>query len=99
MRWSQRSSSGRSQVSAQSGAWLMTIAKRRAIDSLRRTERLARKHEQLGRELETAIADSDLAALADGAIEDDLLRLIFVACHPLLSRKRASRSRCDCWAG
>jgi len=69
------------------GAWLMTIAKRRAIDSLRRTERLARKHEQLGRELETAIADSDLAALADGAIEDDLLRLIFVACHPLLSRE------------
>jgi RNA polymerase sigma-70 factor (ECF subfamily) len=69
------------------GAWLMTIAKRRAIDSLRRTERLARKHEQLGRELETEMDDSDVAARADGAIEDDLLRLIFVACHPLLSQE------------
>lgn len=69
------------------GAWLMIIAKRRAIDSLRRGERLARKHEQLGRQLETEMDDADLAALADGAIEDDLLRLIFVACHPLLSQE------------
>ena len=69
------------------GAWLMTIAKRRAIDSLRRGERLARKHEQLGRELETEMDDPDLAAVADGEIADDLLRLIFVACHPLLSRE------------
>lgn len=69
------------------GAWLMTIAKRRAIDALRRGELLARKHEQLGRELETEMDDSNLAALADGEIADDLLRLIFVACHPLLSQE------------
>src|SRR6266545_7416705 len=61
------------------GAWLMTAAKRRGIDRLRRDERLARKQEELGREL----------VAQDGAVDagsgDDLLRLIFAACHPVLA--------------
>jgi RNA polymerase sigma factor (sigma-70 family) len=73
------------------GAWLMTAAKHRAIDLLRRNTRLERKHEELARELEEqqqrSFADfaTALAASADGHIEDDLLRLIFIACHPVLS--------------
>ncbi|NMH98354.1 sigma-70 family RNA polymerase sigma factor [Pseudonocardia acidicola] len=68
------------------GAWLMTIAKRRAIDVLRRKERFERKLSALGRELETEPegAGADAEALA-GDIEDDLLRLVFIACHPVLS--------------
>jgi RNA polymerase sigma factor (sigma-70 family) len=69
------------------GAWLMAIGKRRAIDLLRRREVLDRKLEVLGRELEVereeAAPDVD-AALAD-EIGDDLLRLVFTACHPVLS--------------
>jgi RNA polymerase sigma-70 factor, ECF subfamily len=69
------------------GAWLMAIGKRRAIDHLRRNQRFERKLEELGRELEggegQAMPDVD-AALDDG-IEDDLLRLVFTACHPVLS--------------
>ena len=68
------------------GAWLMTIAKRRAIDSLRRGKLIERKHEALGYELDSA---QDPAAQLDSALDDDigddLLRLIFVACHPILS--------------
>jgi len=70
------------------GAWLMAIAKRRAVDLIRRRERLDRKVEELGRELEI---DSDAAgpdfdaAVDDDRIEDDLLRLVFTACHPVLS--------------
>ncbi len=69
------------------GAWLMATAKRRAIDQLRRQERLERKLEQLGHELEVAQegAASDLDAALDDTIEDDLLRLVFTACHPVLS--------------
>ena len=73
------------------GAWLMATAKHRAIDLLRRQQRLARKHEVLGRELavqqETAAEDLDAAldATLDDDIGDDLLRLIFIACHPVLS--------------
>jgi RNA polymerase sigma factor (sigma-70 family) len=69
------------------GAWLMAIAKRRAIDRLRRNERLARKQEELGREIETrdGIAEADLAAAMDDDIGDDLLRLVFTTCHPVLS--------------
>jgi RNA polymerase sigma factor (sigma-70 family) len=73
------------------GAWLMTAAKHRAIDLLRRNTRLERKHEELARELEEqqqrSFADfaTALAATADGNIEDDLLRLMFIACHPVLS--------------
>jgi RNA polymerase sigma factor (sigma-70 family) len=68
------------------GAWLMTTAKNRAIDRLRRGEMAARKQEELGREAELrALAQPDLAAAADDEIEDDLLSLIFTACHPVLS--------------
>ena len=68
------------------GAWLMAAAKRRAIDVLRRGSMLARKHEQLGHELEAKQdATPDLDAAIDDDIGDDLLRLIFTACHPVLS--------------
>ena len=69
------------------GAWLMTTAKRRAIDRMRRDKLAARKHEQLGRELDSRqeSAVHDLDAALDDAIGDDLLRLIFTACHPVLS--------------
>jgi len=69
------------------GAWLMATAKHRAIDRLRRNERLHRKNEELGRETETQqqIATADLDAAIDDEVGDDLLRLIFVACHPVLA--------------
>ena len=69
------------------GAWLMTTAKHRAIDRLRRGEMAARREEELGRqvELQARLAEPDLAADADDEIEDDLLSLIFTACHPVLS--------------
>ena len=69
------------------GAWLRTIAKRRAIDLFRRNARLERKQEELGRELEVEqeLAKPDLEAALDDDIGDDLLRLIFTACHPVLS--------------
>ena len=67
------------------GAWLMATAKHRAIDRLRRLEMARRKHEQLGRELEVEERRTpDYAAAADDDIEDDLLSLIFTACHPVL---------------
>jgi RNA polymerase sigma factor (sigma-70 family) len=69
------------------GAWLMATAKHRAIDKLRRSKLLERKHEELGRDLqqrqEQAVTDFDSAI--DDDIGDDLLRLIFTACHPVLS--------------
>ena len=69
------------------GAWLMATAKHRAIDHFRRNKLLERKHEELGRELksqqESAVANFDAANL-DNEIEDDLLRLVFVSCHPVL---------------
>ncbi|HEY1867594.1 MAG TPA: RNA polymerase sigma factor [Candidatus Cybelea sp.] len=68
------------------GAWLMTVAKRRAVDALRRSETIARKTQDIARELVSQTADYDLADDADG-IDDDLLRLMFVACHPLLSKE------------
>src|SRR5262245_16508013 len=64
----------------------MATAKNRAIDQLRRRQRLARKHEELGRDMEAeeaAMPDFDTAL--DDDIGDDLLRLIFAACHPILS--------------
>jgi len=69
------------------GAWLMTAAKRRAIDLFRRNTRLARKTKELGRELEMQreIAAADVAAALDDPVGDDLLRLIFICCHPVLS--------------
>jgi RNA polymerase sigma factor (sigma-70 family) len=68
-------------------AWLMGTAKHRAIDHLRRSKMLERKHEQIGRELEEwqDAAVTDLDAAIDDHVGDDLLRLIFTACHPLLS--------------
>ncbi|MFC5437896.1 RNA polymerase sigma factor [Rhodanobacter umsongensis] len=69
------------------GAWLMTTAKRRAIDRLRRSQLLARKHVELMHELESEQehAVSQVEAALDDPIGDDLLRLIFIACHPVLS--------------
>jgi RNA polymerase sigma factor (sigma-70 family) len=76
-------------VPANPGAWLMAVAKRRAIDLLRRSQRLERKHEELGHELEARqeMAEPDLVAALDDEIGDDLLRLVFIACHPVLSRE------------
>ena len=71
------------------GAWLMATAKHRAIDIFRRSERIERKHEELVPELrerqETAV--SELDAALDDDIGDDVLRLIFMSCHPILSRE------------
>ncbi len=70
------------------GAWLMAIGKRRAIDLFRRRERLACKEEELGHELElTQQPETDAleASLDQEDVGDDLLRLVFIACHPLLS--------------
>ena len=70
------------------GAWLMATAKNRALDHLRRQRMLTRRHETLGRELEMERDGNDGAtpeALVDDEIGDDLLRLLFAACHPLLS--------------
>ena len=68
------------------GAWLMAIAKNRAIDRLRRNHLLERKHEELGREVAVReMTVPDLTAGLDDDVGDDLLRLIFIACHPVLS--------------
>ena len=69
------------------GAWLMAAAKNRAIDHLRRKKLLERKHEELGLELESRqdSAASEIEAAVDDDVGDDLLRLMFVACHPVLS--------------
>src|SRR5438477_7388578 len=67
------------------GAWLMATAKRRAIDGLRRRRLLTRKHEELGRELREAEDGPDLDAALDDDVGDDLLRLVFTACHPVLA--------------
>src|ERR1700748_968621 len=69
------------------GAWLMTAAKRRAIDNWRRRRMLEQKHEEVARELEwqqERLADS-LEHSLDQIIDDDVLRLIFTACHPVLA--------------
>ncbi|HXV14903.1 MAG TPA: RNA polymerase sigma factor [Candidatus Krumholzibacteria bacterium] len=68
------------------GAWLMATAKHRAIDRLRRGQLMERKHEELARDLaqqETTAPDHDAAL--DDPVGDDLLRLMFIACHPILS--------------
>jgi RNA polymerase sigma-70 factor, ECF subfamily len=74
-------------VPRNAGAWLMTVAKRRAIDQFRRNRELEKRYAQIGRVLEaegdTVTPDFD-KAFAD-EIDDDLLRLIFTACHPVLS--------------
>ncbi|HEX5507026.1 MAG TPA: RNA polymerase sigma factor [Pseudolabrys sp.] len=67
------------------GAWLTAVAKRRAIDMFRRNQRAAQKHEELAHEIETVQPEPDLAELPNDSVGDDLLGLIFTACHPLLS--------------
>jgi RNA polymerase sigma factor (sigma-70 family) len=69
------------------GAWLMATAKHRAIDLLRRSKLLERKHEELGRDLaaQQEIAVAELEDAIDDPVGDDLLRLMFTACHPVLS--------------
>ena len=72
-------------VPANPGAWLMTVAKRRAVDALRRRQTQDRKLAELGRDLGGEEFTPDFDAALDEPIEDDLLRLIFVACHPILA--------------
>ena len=69
------------------GAWLMATAKRRAIDHLRHDKLLERKHEELGHAIETEEAKDveKMEAAIDDDIGDDLLRLVFTSCHPILS--------------
>ena len=68
------------------GAWLMGTAKHRAIDFLRRGTLIVEKHEHLGREMaEREMQVPDLATAMDDNIGDDMLRLVFIACHPVLS--------------
>ena len=67
------------------GAWLMATAKHRAIDQLRRNQRLERRREELGREFEARQESSSPDAAIDDDIGDDLLRLMFTACHPVLT--------------
>lgn len=68
------------------GAWLMAAAKHRAIDSFRRNQLLIRKHEELGRDIGTRqMAMPDLNTNLEGNIGDDVLRLMFISCHPVLS--------------
>src|SRR4051812_11801293 len=71
------------------GAWLMATAKHRAIDLLRRSSTLERKQEELAREIELQVGSSkrDIDAELDDHVGDDLLRLIFMACHPVLSKE------------
>src|SRR3984893_4444263 len=66
------------------GAWLMATGKHRAIDRIRRAKLLERKHEELAAQQETTVPDLD-AAIEDEDMGDDLLRLMFTACHPVLS--------------
>ncbi len=67
------------------GAWLMTTAKRRAIDLLRRNKRVDDKHQRIEREADLEAVPPDPAAAVDDEVGDDVLRLVFTACHPLLS--------------
>src|SRR5687767_14754407 len=68
------------------GAWLMQTAKNRAIDTLRRGKLVDRKHDELGQVMtERERQAPDMAAAVDDDIGDDMLRLIFTACHPVLS--------------
>jgi RNA polymerase sigma factor (sigma-70 family) len=76
----------RSGVPGNPGAWLMAVAKRRAIDSLRRGKMRQRKHEEIARTTETLDgAAAAIEAALDDDLGDELLGLIFTACHPMLS--------------
>jgi len=77
----------RSGIPENPGAWLMAAAKHRAIDFFRRNKLLGRKHAEIGRELEAQeMAVPDFNANLDDNVGDDLLRLIFISCHPVLSK-------------
>jgi RNA polymerase sigma factor (sigma-70 family) len=67
------------------GAWLMATAKHRAIDRLRRHKRIEQKHAELGHQMDIENQAPDLEAALDDDVGDDLLRLVFTACHPVLS--------------
>ena len=69
------------------GAWLITTARLRAIDHLRRKRTLELKHTELGREIEIqqSVVEEDVDAALEHEVDDDLLRLIFTTCHPVLS--------------
>ncbi|MDP8957597.1 MAG: RNA polymerase sigma factor [Actinomycetota bacterium] len=70
------------------GAWLMAVGKRRAVDHFRRTAMVDRKHEELARELEARqVTEPDFGAVVEEDMGDDLLRLMFIACHPVLSQE------------
>ena len=71
------------------GAWLMAVGKRRAVDHFRKTAMAERKHDEMGRELGMAeqAAEPDFESALDDDIGDDLLRLVFVCCHPVLSKE------------
>jgi len=70
------------------GAWLMATAKHRAVDAFRRAQLHERRSAELGRELRAQESvEPDWAAALDEVVEDDVLRLIFIACHPVLSRE------------
>jgi RNA polymerase sigma factor (sigma-70 family) len=73
-------------VPRNAGAWLTAVAKRRAIDGWRRRERLDDRYAQLAHDLETELGADDPALAVEEAIDDDLLRLVFVSCHPVLTK-------------
>jgi predicted RNA polymerase sigma factor len=78
-------------------AWLMGAAKHRAIDHLRRNQLLQRKHGELAYEIESSTAP-DFAAALDDDVGDDMLRLMFTACHPVLSAEaRVALTASDGW--
>lgn len=79
----------RSGIPDKPGAWLMATAKHRAIDQLRRRKMLDRKHVEVGYELEERQESGagDLDAAIDDPVGDDLLRLVFISCHPVLTRE------------
>jgi len=72
-------------VPANPGAWLMTTAKRRAIDLIRRDGMRERKHDEIAREIDGAADEPAIEAAMDDDLGDELLGLIFTACHPVLS--------------
>jgi RNA polymerase sigma factor (sigma-70 family) len=78
----------RSGIPEEPGAWLMATAKNRALDVLRRGQRLEGKHEELRHQMEARqMSPKDLDAAIDENVGDDLLRLMLIACHPILSRE------------
>jgi predicted RNA polymerase sigma factor len=78
------------------GAWLMTTAKRRGLDELRRRKLIERKHGELGHALdEQQQTTPDIEAQLDDDLGDDMLRLLFTACHPVLSTQARVALTCS----